>query len=417
MPPTSKTFSLVDFAALACAVLLLGAFLLAPWVNPNVVGVCLILPAGDSVAQQTAAAAPAFALTALIAVAALVSVVVLLGALFVPRFTRAAMIVAAGAGALALVHYVNFFVQNGSGLTGSLGVGFWSGLVAALGLVTQVFIPRPAVESITGAKPLETPKGHAPLGIKLGTIGTLLFLHFPLAVIILYAFTTDDASFTFPPPGLTTHWLGQTCSNADFWKALNLSLSVAAIATGVALVLGTLMASAIYRSKFFGREAITLLVVLPIALPGIVTGIALRSSISLLGIPFTLWTIVIGHATFCIVTVYNNVIARFRRMAHSQMEASMDLGASTFQTFWYVVLPNIATALLAGGMLSFALSFDEVIVTTFTAGQQQTLPIWIFAQLARPRERPVTNVAALFVIATTFIPILLAYYFTRDTQE
>lgn len=257
----------------------------------------------------------------------------------------------------------------------------------------------------------------APLGLKIATGAVLLFLHFPLLIIILYAFTTEEASFTFPPPGLTTQWFERIMSRNDFWQALGLSLRVAAVATLIALILGTITAAAIYRSKFFGREAFSLMVILPIALPGIVTGIALRSAIGLGGLGFSYWTIVIGHATFCIVTVYNNVIARLRRTSQSQIEASMDLGASTFQTFRYIILPNIATALLAGGMLAFALSFDEVIVTTFTAGQQQTLPIWIFSQLSRPRDRPVTNVAALFVIAATFIPILIAYRFTRDTVE
>jgi len=155
--------------------------------------------------------------------------------------------------------------------------------------------------------------------------------------------------------------------------------------------------------------------VLPLALPGIVTGIALRSAISLADVPFSFWTIVIGHATFCIVVVYNNVLARFRRTSHSQIEASMDLGANTFQTFRHIVLPSLATALLAGGMLAFALSFDEIIVTTFTAGQQETLPIWIFSQLTRPRDRPVTNVVAIFVVAITFIPIILANWLTQET--
>jgi putative spermidine/putrescine transport system permease protein len=134
----------------------------------------------------------------------------------------------------------------------------------------------------------------------------------------------------------------------------------------------------------------------------------------LVEIPFSFWTIVIGHATFCVVVVYNNALARFRRLGHSQIEASMDLGANAFQTFRYIILPSLATALLAGGMLAFALSFDEVIVTTFTAGQQTTLPIWIFSQLTRPRDRPVTNVVAIFVILITFIPILLAHRFTQE---
>jgi putative spermidine/putrescine transport system permease protein len=153
--------------------------------------------------------------------------------------------------------------------------------------------------------------------------------------------------------------------------------------------------------------------VLPIALPGIVTGIALRSTLGLVNMPFSFWTIVVGHATFCVVVVFNNAIARFRRTGHSQIEASMDLGADGFQTFRYVILPNLATALLAGGMLAFALSFDEVIVTTFTAGQQSTLPIWIFSQLTRPRDRPVTNVVAFLVVTITAVPILLANYLSQ----
>ncbi len=262
----------------------------------------------------------------------------------------------------------------------------------------------------------QTPE-HAALGLKVATIGAMLFLLLPLAVIVLYAFTTEKSSFRFPPPGLTLDWFGDTLRRTDFRESLWLSVQVALIATAIALLLGTLMAAAIYRTKFFGRDAISLLVILPIALPGIVTGIALRSAISLLGVEFSFWTIVIGHATFCIVTVYNNVIARLRRTAQSQIEASMDLGASTFETFRHIILPNIATALLAGGMLSFALSFDEVIVTTFTAGQQQTLPIWIFSQLFKPRDRPVTNVAALIVIALTFIPILVAYRVSNRAGE
>jgi putative spermidine/putrescine transport system permease protein len=259
--------------------------------------------------------------------------------------------------------------------------------------------------------------GRPSLGLKAATAAVLLFLHFPLAIILLFAFTTEDATFSFPPPGLTLDWFAVAWQRADIWRALSLSLRVATVTTAVALVLGTLAAAAVHRSRFFGRETISFLVILPIALPGIITGIALRSAISLLEIPFTFWTIVIGHATFCVVVVYNNVLARFRRTAYSQVEASMDLGASAFETFRYIVLPNIATALLAGGMLAFALSFDEVIVTTFTAGQQETLPIWIFNQLTKPRQRPVTNIVAIFVIAATFVPILLAHRLTRGTSE
>ncbi len=254
-------------------------------------------------------------------------------------------------------------------------------------------------------------------GLTLAALGTLLFLHFPLWIVILYTLTPEEQTFTFPLPGLTTKWFGVALQRKDMWSAMTLSLQVAVVATLVALVLGTLAAAAVYRSRFFGREAISFLLVLPIALPGIVTGIALRTAIGGLEIPFSYWTIVIGHATFCVVVVYNNVLARFRRIQASQIEASMDLGANSFQTFRYVVLPNIATALLAGGMLAFALSFDEVIVTTFTSGQQSTLPIWIFSQLTRPRERPVTNVVAMFVILITFLPIFFAQKISAEASD
>jgi putative spermidine/putrescine transport system permease protein len=259
--------------------------------------------------------------------------------------------------------------------------------------------------------------GKSSILLKLSALGGLLFLHIPFAFILLYAFSTEDKSYQFPPPGLTTKWFAVAMGRQDIWDAIGLSLRVATVSTLIAITLGTLAAAAIYKKKFFGRETISLLIILPIALPGIITGISLRSAFNLLHIPFSFWTIVLGHATFCIVVVYNNTLARFRRTSASLIEASMDLGADGFKTFRYVILPNIATALLAGGMLAFALSFDEVIVTTFTAGQQTTLPIWMLSELVRPRQRPVTNVVAVFIVAVTFIPILAAYYLTRGTEN
>jgi putative spermidine/putrescine transport system permease protein len=250
--------------------------------------------------------------------------------------------------------------------------------------------------------------------LTFAAIGGILFLNLPFIVILLYALTTDEQTYTFPLPGVTLNWFAAAFGQAAMWDSVWLSVRVALGATALALVLGTLAASAVYNSNFFGKETVSFLVVLPIALPGIVTGIALRSALSLMSVPFSFWTIVVGHATFCIVTVYNNVIARLRRTSGSLVEASMDLGADAFQTFRYVILPNIATALLAGGMLSFALSFDEIIVTTFTAGHQETLPIWILTQLTRPRERPLTNVVAVLVVLIMAIPIFLA---NRLTQE
>ena len=259
-------------------------------------------------------------------------------------------------------------------------------------------------------------RSRAALGLKIAAVGGLLFLHLPILLIFVYAFTTEDKSYQWPPPGLTLKWFAVTWNRPDVWAALGLSLRVAAISTAIAMLLGTLCAAAVARSRFFGREAVSLLVILPIALPGIITGISLRSAFSIADIPFSFWTIVLGHATFCIVVVYNNAVARFRRTSGSLIEASMDLGATHFQTLRFVIMPNMATALLAGGMLAFALSFDEVIVTTFTAGQQQTLPIWMLEELVRPRQRPVTNVVAMVVVLVTFLPILGAYHLTRGTE-
>jgi putative spermidine/putrescine transport system permease protein len=245
----------------------------------------------------------------------------------------------------------------------------------------------------------------------------LAFMHLPIAVIAMYAFNTESSSFSFPLQGFTLEWFGKAYARQDVREAVWLSLKIATQATLLAMLLGTMASAALYKAKFFGKETITLLFILPIALPGIVTGIALLSAYKLAGLESGILTIVTGHATFCIVVVYNNVIARFRRTSPSMLEASMDLGADGFQTFRYVVLPNIATALLAGGMLAFALSFDEIIVTTFTAGSERTLPIWLLNQLSKPRDTPITNVVALMVMLMTALPILGAYYLTRDTDS
>jgi putative spermidine/putrescine transport system permease protein len=252
--------------------------------------------------------------------------------------------------------------------------------------------------------------------LKAAAWAVVLFLHIPLALIVLYAFSAEDKSYVFPPPALTTQWFGVAWQREDVWAAIGLSFRVAAWSTAIALVLGTLAAAALARTRFFGRDAISLLLILPIALPGIITGISLRSAYHTLEIPFSFWTIVIGHATFCVVVVFNNAVARLRRLSPNLIEASMDLGADGFQTVRYVILPQLGSALLAGGLLAFALSFDEVIVTTFTAGQQTTLPIWMFQELIRPRQRPVTNVVAVVIIALTFVPILLAYSLTRADE-
>jgi putative spermidine/putrescine transport system permease protein len=240
---------------------------------------------------------------------------------------------------------------------------------------------------------------------------TLAFIYVPLLVIGVYAFNSRR-SLVWPIEGLTTSWFGRAIDNPGVREALWTSMKAALGATALALLLGTLVALAVSRHRFFGRDSISFLVVLPIALPGIVTGMALNATFRNLpepfGIELGLFTIIVGHATFCIVVVYNNVAARLRRTAASLEEASADLGADSWQTFRHVTFPQLKTALLAGGLLAFALSFDEVIVTTFTAGPDQTLPIWILANLSRPNQLPIVNVVAVFVILLSMIPVYVA---------
>jgi putative spermidine/putrescine transport system permease protein len=242
----------------------------------------------------------------------------------------------------------------------------------------------------------------------------LLFLFIPIALIIVYAFNPSNVQ-SWPLSGLSTKWFSSTFSNQAMRQSLWLSVRAGLVATAIALLLGTLAAFAVGRLRFFGREAVSFILVLPIALPGIITGMALNSFFTWGGVNLSLLTIVVGHATFCIVIVYNNVLARLRRTEGSLFEASMDLGADGFQTFRYVTLPVIATALVAGGLLAFALSFDEVIVTTFTAGAQNTLPLWIFGNIRLGQQLPQVNVVVLLVLAVTVIPVALAQRLTRDT--
>jgi putative spermidine/putrescine transport system permease protein len=253
--------------------------------------------------------------------------------------------------------------------------------------------------------------------MRLLTAFVLLFLYVPILIIFLYAFN-PERSQAWPLPGLSTRWLVATWNNTEVRSALITSLKAGLGATSLALVLGSLAAFAVHRFRFFGRETVSFFLILPLALPGIVTGMALNSAINLggqlIGLSFSLWTIIIGHATFCVVVVYNNVIARLRRTSGSLFEASSDLGADGWQTFRYVIFPNIATALLAGGLLAFALSFDEIIVTNFTSGAEITLPKWIFNNLRLPNQRPVVNVVAMVVILASFIPVYIAQRITQQ---
>jgi putative spermidine/putrescine transport system permease protein len=252
------------------------------------------------------------------------------------------------------------------------------------------------------------------IGLGVWVALVLAFLYVPIAIICLYAFNKSNVQ-SWPLAGLTTKWFSPAIHNGDVQKALWLSLECAAMATGIALVLGSLAAFGVHRFRFFGREMISFLLVLPIALPGIITGMALSSYFTFWGVNLSFWTIVVGHATFCVVVVYNNVLARLRRVPGSLTEASMDLGADGWQTFRYVTFPSISTALISGGLLAFALSFDEVIVTTFTAGAQNTLPIWIFGQIRLGQQLPQVNVVVVLILAVTVVPVALAQRLTRES--
>ena len=250
--------------------------------------------------------------------------------------------------------------------------------------------------------------------IRLGALFTLVFLYIPLLVVIVYSFN-DSVGQRWPIQDYTLRWFSVAWQNEDVRSSLLNSVKVATAATALALLIGSSAAFAVHRFSFVGRNAVSFILVLPIALPGIVTAIALNSAINTFRFPFSLWTIIIGHITFCIVVVYNNVLARLRRTGGSLEEASMDLGADVFQTFRHVTFPAMRSALLAGALLAFALSFDEIIVTTFTAGPRvQTLPLWIFSNLARPNQAPVVAVVAAVLVVLSFVPVWLAQRLSAD---
>jgi putative spermidine/putrescine transport system permease protein len=252
--------------------------------------------------------------------------------------------------------------------------------------------------------------------LRVCTVVVVVFIYVPLALVLVNSFNTDR-TFAWPPRGFTLHWWKLAAQSKGARDALLVSVEVALLATAIALLLGTLAGLALRRTRFFGRNTVSLLIILPIALPGIVTGIALNNAFrTMLGIDLGFLTIVVAHATFCIVTVFNNVQARLQRLGPSLEQASADLGAGPFLTFRRVTFPMMRSALLAGALLAFGLSFDEIVVTTFTAGpQDQTLPLWIFQNLFRPNQAPIVNVVAAVLVLVSTVPIYLAQRLSGDT--
>jgi putative spermidine/putrescine transport system permease protein len=253
--------------------------------------------------------------------------------------------------------------------------------------------------------------------LRLGSAAVLAFLYLPIVVLAIYAFN-DRKIQTWPPVGFTLKWFTEAVGNPALMKAIGNTLIAATTATTAALILGTLAALAVARYDFFGRQTISFFLVLPIALPGVITGIALRTTFTTFDVTLGLLTIIVGHATFCVVIVYNNVFARLRRLPRSPEEASADLGGDAFTTFRRVTLPAAGTALVAGGLLAFGLSFDEIIVTIFTAGAgTQTVPIWIYTAIQRPNELPVVNVVALVLVLLSIVPVYIAQRLSADTSS
>ena len=254
----------------------------------------------------------------------------------------------------------------------------------------------------------------ATIALRLATLVILAFIYVPIGIIVLYSFNAAKVA-TWPITSFTIDWYVKAFNDAGIRAAVGNSIEAAVGATLLALLFGSLLALAVSRHRFFGRESIALIVILPLALPGIVTGLALNTAFRTIGLPFGLFTIIVGHATFCVVVMYNNAIARLRRTSRSYEEASSDLGADTFMTFRRVTFPAIRTALVAGALLAFALSFDEIIVTNFLSGPGvQTLPIWIFSNYSRPNQLPLVNVAAVLVLLASIIPVYVASRLTSD---
>jgi putative spermidine/putrescine transport system permease protein len=254
------------------------------------------------------------------------------------------------------------------------------------------------------------------VGLSIWTVLVIAFLWLPLVIIALYAFNASPIQ-SWPITDWSTHWFKVAWNDEFLRSSFRLSVEIGLAATAIALVLGTMASFAIHRFSFFGRDSFSFLLLLPIALPGIISGMALNSFFSFAGVTFSFWTIVVGHATFCVVVVYNNVIARLRRTSPSLLEASMDLGADGWQTFRFVTWPVLSTALVAGGLLAFALSFDEVIVTTFTAGAQTTLPIFILDNLRQGQQLPIVNVVAFVIILLTIIPVWVSQRLTTSDDS
>jgi spermidine/putrescine transport system permease protein len=252
-----------------------------------------------------------------------------------------------------------------------------------------------------------------PGDIVLGSLTTLtfLFLYFPLLVVVLYSFSETRVN-RWPISGYSLNWYGELLDDTQMHDALKLSIKVGVMSALIAILLGTLAALALDRFRFPGKPLIRFLVVLPIVLPGIVTGIAMLAYFTLLGWQLSQWTLVIGHATFATTLVLNNVVARLSQLPRNLEEASADLGATPWRTFWRITFPLVRPAVLAGGVLAFTLSFDEIIVSFFLKGRENTLPLLIWGRL-RQGYTPEINAIATVIIFVSLITVVASSLLLR----
>ncbi|MGR3315106.1 ABC transporter permease [Roseovarius indicus] len=241
----------------------------------------------------------------------------------------------------------------------------------------------------------------------------MAFLYVPIWILIIYSFN-DNRTLTWPLTGFTTHWYEQLIRNEQLLTAIGNSFYVASCSTVLTLLVGVPAALALHRLRFPGKNVFRRLLLLPIALPGIVTGISMLNMFKMFGFNLSLETVILGHATALLAVVVTQVFARLQRLPKSLAEASSDLGANPLQTFIHVTLPNIRTALIGAGLLSFVLSFDEIPVTFFLTGRDNTLPMYIYSTMRRGVTPEINAVGTIIVLMSLILIIISVVFTVRD---
>jgi len=241
------------------------------------------------------------------------------------------------------------------------------------------------------------------------------FLYFPIVVLVVYSFNGSGVA-GFPPANWTFDWYRQLFSDGALWDAVLNSVEVAAVAVAIALGLGVPAALALDRTNFPGKALFRRLVLLPLILPGIITGLSLLMLFVVVGMKLSLVTITLGHGTALISVATTEIFAGLQKLERAQEEASLDLGANHWKTFWRVTLPNLRVSLIAAGLLIFTLSLDEIAVSFFLIGRDNTLPLEIWSRLRRGIT-PEINAISTLILAFSIGMILLWYRLRTRLQR